>query len=61
MLFEKEYRKAEEKIYKKGYIVENMTEPYNDLFEILDKSGKVVMEYLTLTQIGQLAEFLKTA
>lgn len=61
MLFEKEYREAEEKIYKRGYIVENMTEPYNDLFEILDKNGKVVMEYLSLTQLQQLAEVIKTA
>ena len=55
---EAEMREAEERIYKKGYILENMVEPFNDLFEIVDKNCKVVMDDLSPAQVEQLAKIL---
>ena len=58
MLFEKEIREAEEKLYKKGYYVSNMVEPYNDQYEVYDKNGHVVIDYLSVAQLEQLANML---
>lgn len=51
-------RETEERIYNKGYILENMVEPYDNLFEIVDKNCKVVMDYLTAAQVEQLSNIL---
>lgn len=58
MLFEKEYRAAEEKLYKKGFYVENMIEPYNDCYEVLDGNGKVLIDHLSLAQLEQLSNMI---
>ena len=57
MLFEKEYRLAEEKLYKKGYYVDNMV--YDDtLYEVYNKNHDVVIDYLSLTQLIALSNLL---
>lgn len=58
MLFEKEVKEMEEKLYKKGYYVSNMVEPYNNFFEIYDGDMKVVMDYLSVVQLKQLVNIL---
>lgn len=58
MLFEKEYREAEEKLYKKGFYVENMIEPYNDCYEVLGGNGKVLIDHLSLAQLEQLSNMI---
>ena len=58
MLFEKEYREAEAKLYKKGFYVENMTEPYDDCYEVLDGKGKVMIDHLSLAQLKQLSNMI---
>lgn len=58
MLFEKEIREAENKLSQKGYYVENMTEPYDDHYEVYDKNGTVVIDYLSVAQLEQLANIL---
>lgn len=58
MYFEKEFREAEDKLYSKGYYVENMLEPYNDYYEVCDKNSKIIMDYLSMTQLMQLANLL---
>ena len=58
MLFENEFKEAEEKLYKKGFYVFNMSEPYNDEYEIYEKSGKTVMDYLSVAQVIQLSNII---
>ena len=58
MLFDKEFKEAEEKLYKKGYYVFNMSEPYNDLYEIYDKDSNTVMDYLSEAQVVQLSNII---
>ena len=58
MLFEKEIKEADEKLYKKGYYLSNMAEPYNDLYEVYDKNSNVVIDYLSITQLIQLSNIL---
>jgi len=58
MLFEKEYREAEEKLYNKGFYVENMVEPFNDCYEVLDGNAKVLIDHLSLAQLQQLSNML---
>lgn len=58
MSFEKEFKEAEEKLYKKGYYVFNMSELYNDLYEIYDKDSNTVMDYLSEAQVVQLSNII---
>ncbi|MDE6619179.1 MAG: hypothetical protein K2K74_01565 [Lachnospiraceae bacterium] len=58
MSFDKEFKEAEEKLYKKGYYVFNMSEPYNDLYEIYDKDSNTVMDYLSQAQVVQLSKII---
>ena len=51
-------KEAEEKLYRKEYYVFNMTEPYNDLYEIYDRTGKTVMDCLTEAQVIQLSNII---
>ncbi len=57
-LFKNEIKDAEEKLYKKGYYVANMTDCQNDKFEVYNRDCDVVMDYLTVTQLQQLEELL---
>lgn len=57
-LFKNEIREAEDKLYKKGYYVANMTDCHNDKFEIYNSDCEVVMDYLTVAQLTQLANLL---
>ena len=58
MLFEKEYREAEEKLHRKGYYIDNMMEPYNDCYEVSDKTGKIMIDHLSLEQLKQLSNMI---
>ena len=58
MLFENEIKGAQEKLYKKGYYVCNMVEPYNDQYEICDRDGNIVIDHLSVSQIIQLANMV---
>lgn len=57
-LFKNEIKEAEEKLYKKGYYVANMTDCHNDKFEVYNSDCEVVMDHLTVAQLQQLAELL---
>lgn len=57
-LFKNEIKKAEEKLYKKGYYVANMTDCHNDKFEVYNGDCEVVIDYLTVAQLTQLADLL---
>lgn len=57
-LFKNEIKEAEEKLYKKGYYVANMTGCHNDKFEVYNRDCEVVIDYLTVSQLQQLAELL---
>lgn len=57
-LFKNEIKEAEEKLYKKGYYVANMTDCHNDKFEVYNRDCEVVMDYLTVAQLTQLADLL---
>lgn len=59
MLFEKEIKEADEKLHRKGYYISNMEEPYNALYEVYDKNGNVVIDYLSVTQLIQLSNMIK--
>lgn len=58
MLFEKEIKEADEKLHRKGYYISNMEEPYNDLYEVYDKNGNAVIDYLSVTQLIQLSNMI---
>lgn len=57
-LFKNQIKKAEEKLYTKGYYVANMTDCHSDKFEVYNSDCDVVMDYLTVAQLQQLAELL---
>ena len=57
-LFKEEYNAASEKLYKKGYYVFNMVEPYGDEYEMTDGSGQIVIDHLSLEQLIALSELL---
>lgn len=57
-LFKNEIKEAEEKLYKKGYYVANMAGCHNDKFEVYNRDCEVVIDYLTVAQLQQLAELL---
>ena len=58
MLFEKEYKEAEDKLNCKGYYIDNMMEPYNDCYEVSDKTGKIMIDHLSLEQLKQLSNMI---
>lgn len=58
MLFEKEIKEAEEKLYKKGYYISNMTAPNNDKYEIYDRDGNATIDYLSVAQVIQLSNMI---
>ena len=58
MLFEKEYREAEEKLHSKGYYIDNMIEPYEDCYEVYNEAGKVMIDHLSLAQLKQLSNMI---
>ena len=53
----KMYNNAEEVLHKKGYYVDNMIYD-NDLYEVSNLDGEIVMDYLTLNQLFQLSKLL---
>ena len=57
-LFKEEYDAANEKLYKKGYYISNMIEPYNDEYELVDGNGQIVIDHLSLAQLIALSELL---
>lgn len=57
-LFKNEIREAENKLKEKGYYVANMIGCHNGKFELYNGDCEVVMDYLTVTQLQQLAELL---
>ena len=58
MLFQKEYKEAEEKLHSKGYYIDNMMAPYDDCYEISDETGKIMIDYLSLAQVIQLSNMI---
>lgn len=56
--FKNEIKKAEEKLYKKGYYMASMTGCHNDKFEVYNRDCEVVIDYLTVAQLTQLADLL---
>ena len=56
-LFKKEYTEAEEKLYKKGYYVDNMINDLN-CYEISDGNGKTLIDNLSLSQLIALSNML---
>ena len=56
-LFKKEYAEAEEKLYKKGYYVDNMINDSN-YYEISDGNGKTLIDNLSLSQLIALSNML---
>lgn len=58
MLFEKEIKEAEEKLYsKRNYHLCNMVYDKNS-YEICDNEGNVLIDHLSVAQLQQLAEIL---
>lgn len=57
-LFKNEIQEAENKLSRKGYYVANMTECNSDKFEVYNENCEVVMDYLTVSQLIQLANLL---
>ena len=51
------YIEAEKTLYKKGYYVDNMINNSN-YYEISDKSGKILIDNLSLIQLHQLSKML---
>ena len=58
MLFEKEIKEAENRLYNKNYYIENMVEPNNDCYEVYNRDMEVVMDYLSVAQLIQLSNIL---
>ncbi len=58
MLFEKEIREAEDKLYKKGYYTCNMVEPNNDQYEVYNGDGKVMIDHLSVAQLIDLSNMI---
>lgn len=51
-------RHAEEKLERKGYYVCNMVSPAEDHYELYNADSEVVMDWLALGQLTQLADLL---
>lgn len=58
MLFEKEIKEAEDKLYKRGYYVCNMVEPNNQQYEVCNSDGEIVIDYLSVAQLIQLSNMI---
>ena len=58
MLFENEIKGAQEKLYEKGYYTCNMTEPYNDQYEVYNGDGKVMIDHLSVAQLIDLSNMI---
>lgn len=58
-LFKKDYKIAEEKLYRKGYIVCNMVYNPNEYEIFCEEKEKVVVDNLSLVQLGQIAEIIQ--
>ena len=58
MLFEKEIKEAQEKLYEKGYYVCNMSEPYNDCYEVSDENNNIMIDDLSVAQLIQLSNMI---
>lgn len=58
MLFEKEIKEAEDKLHKKGYYVCNMSEPYNDCYEVSDENNNIMIDHLSVAQLIQLSNMI---
>ncbi len=58
MLFEKEIKEAENRLYNKNYYIANMVEPNNDCYEVYNRDMEVVMDYLSVAQLIQLSNIL---
>ena len=56
-LFKKEYTEADEKLYKKGYYVDNMVYD-STCYEVSDKNGKILIDNLSLSQLVALSNML---
>ena len=56
-LFREEYKEAEERLYNKGFYVDNM-EFFDNEFEISNADGKTLIDHLSLAQLKQLSEML---
>lgn len=51
------FKEAEEKLYRKGYYIDNMTDFENE-FEVSNADRKVLIDHLSLAQLVQLANIL---
>lgn len=51
------YTEAEEKIYKKGYYVDNMVND-STCYEVSNENGKILIDNLSLSQLYQLSAML---
>ena len=58
MLFEKEIKEAQEKLYEKGYYTCNMTELYNDQYEVSDENNNIMNDHLSVSQLIQLSNMI---
>ena len=58
MLFENDIKEAQNKLYEKGYYSCNMTDPYNDQYEICDRDGNIVIDHLSVSQLIQLSKII---
>lgn len=58
MLFENEIKGAQEKLYEKGYYTCNMTEPYNDQYEVSDENNNIMIDHLSVAQLIQLSNMI---
>ena len=54
------YNDAEKTLYKNGYYVDNMNTPIfdNNLYEVSNEDGEIVMDFLSLEQLVQLSKLL---
>lgn len=57
-LFKNEIKEAEQKLYNKSFYISNMTEPYNNEFEVYDRNMKVVIDHLSVAQLIQLSNII---
>ena len=56
-IFREEYKDAEERLYNKGFYVDDM-EFFDDEFEVSNADGKILIDHLSLAQLKQLSEIL---
>lgn len=57
--FKEMYSKANEKLYRKGYIVSNMEYSQNEYEIFCEEHEKVVIDHLSLAQLVNIAEIIK--